>query len=423
MKYLLKNSYCLIIILVCLKSYNIYAQTFYTENFNNGCASGCLATGYGSWTVQDNVGGTNGSSPNIWYVSCTEEGIAPPGCGSSCIGDACLHIGADAGGGGDGGASFNETGTVNKTYRLARSPIINGTGKTGIVLQFDFIAYGSASCSNDRAQLWLSDNGGTTWPVGYQFCLTSVCCGACNGYSQGQWTTYNYTLPVAFNNNANIRIGFHWRNDGNGVGTDPSVAIDDIKLTAPIPLPLNLLEFFGVKEKTKNILNWTSILESKFSHFEIQKSIDGVVFNKIGIVNGKGGNGEKTNYDFFDTEISPYIIYYRLKMVDTDGSITFSKIISIDESTGNSNGLTLVSNTLYNDELKLILNSSEATLVDINIFNTKGALMLKLENEKILAGNNQLNLKASTINQGVYFLNIISKKTGKSINEKIVVVK
>jgi hypothetical protein len=209
--------------------------TIWTDNFNNGCAANCIANTWNGWTITDNVGGVTGGSPNNWFVSCAEEGVAPAGCGSSCIGDASLHIGADPGSGGDMGASFNETGGANATYRRVNSPTISTVGYTNLTLNFDFIAYGSSACTEDHGELWMSTDNGATWPVGYRYCLNAPCCGACNGYSQGQWTLYTLTpLPVAFENNPNVRIGFWWRNNGNGSGTDPSVAMDDIRLTTPI---------------------------------------------------------------------------------------------------------------------------------------------------------------------------------------------
>ena len=208
-----------------------YAQgEIWTENFNNGCASNCVADTYGGWSIVDNYGGTSGAQPNNWFVSCAEEGIAAPGCGSTCVGDASLHIGNDPGSGGDMGADFSETDVANATYRLAVSPTISTVGHTALKLEFDFIAFGSAACSDDSARLYLSTDNGATWPAGYHYCLNSVCCGACNGYSQGQWTTYSLALPAAFANNPNVRIGFHWRNNGNGSGTSPSVAIDDMRI-------------------------------------------------------------------------------------------------------------------------------------------------------------------------------------------------
>lgn len=223
--------------------------TVWSDNFNNGCASNCIASTYGGWSIEDNVGGTTGAAPNDWFVSCSEEGVAPPGCGSSCIGDASLHIGSNPGAGGDMGADFNETGATNATFRRAVSPTISTAGFTSLTLEFDFIAFGSAACSDDSARLHLSTDNGATWPVAYQTCLTSVCCGACNGYSQGQWTRYSAALPPAFQNNPNVRIGFSWINNGNGSGTNPSVAIDDIRIITVAPADA---DNDGVPDSTDN---------------------------------------------------------------------------------------------------------------------------------------------------------------------------
>ena len=120
-------------------------SVFYSVNFNNGCTANCLANTYAGWTVLNNDGGVSGGSPNDWFVSCAEEGIVPPGCGSTCIGDASLHIGADPGAGGDNGATFNETGITNATFKTAVSPTISTVGYSSNTLSFDFIAFGSAA--------------------------------------------------------------------------------------------------------------------------------------------------------------------------------------------------------------------------------------------------------------------------------------
>ena len=206
-------------------------QMVWSEDFSNGCTGNCIADTYNGWRIVDNSDGVSGNQPNNWFVSCAEEGMAAASCGSACIdGDASLHIGSNAKAGGDMGATYDDTSADNATYRLAVSPVISTVGHSSsyMRLEFNFIAFGSSACTDDRAQLRLSIDGGATWPAVYQYCLASVCCGACNGYSSGQWTRYGLSLPAEFNNNPNVRIGFHWRNNGNAVGTDPSVAIDDI---------------------------------------------------------------------------------------------------------------------------------------------------------------------------------------------------
>ncbi|PCH92367.1 MAG: hypothetical protein COB85_08235, partial [Bacteroidetes bacterium] len=53
---------------------------------------------------------------------------------------------------------------------------------------------------------------------------------------QGTWTAFSILLPASANNNDSVKIGFNWTNNDDGVGTDPSVAIDDITLSTIPPL-------------------------------------------------------------------------------------------------------------------------------------------------------------------------------------------
>lgn len=398
----------------------ICAVTSYSQvatwsvNFNNGCAANCLATTYGGWTVLDNVGGITGNAPNVWFVSCAEEGIAPPGCGSSCIGDQCLHIGANAGAGGDMGASFNETGAANATFRMAVSPIINLTGVTTNTLQFDYIAFGSAACSDDRAQLRLSADGGATWPVGWQYCLTSVCCGACNGYSQGQWTLYSIVLPAAFDNNPNVRVGFHWRNNGNGSGTDPSVAIDDPRILSPIILPLTLIEFGSGKENGNTNVKWVTASEKNFSHFELQKSSDAKTFRTIGTINSKGQSSGRSNYNFVDKEKNTETTYYRLKMIDKDQTFSMSKIISESAGKDGSSGIAITSQSVENDQLNIFMTSGSITPVLVEIYDTRGKQMLQMDDQKLYPGDNSVSLNITDLAPAVYFLKVSPVTEGKA---------
>ena len=55
---------------------------------------------------------------------------------------------------------------------------------------------------------------------------TTVC-----SSGQGQWAAYTIALPASANNNPTVKIGFRWVNNDDGVGTDPSYAIDSLSLS------------------------------------------------------------------------------------------------------------------------------------------------------------------------------------------------
>ncbi len=409
-----------LVVLVCfLVVFSAKGQTiFWSDNFNNGCASGCLAQTWNGWTLVNNQGGVSGGSPNDWFVSCAEEGIAPPGCGSSCIGDASLHIGPDAGSGGDMGASYNETGAANATFKLMRSPTINATGRNTITLSFDFIAFGSAACADDRAQLWLSTDNGATWPVGFQYCLTSVCCGACNGYSQGQWTTYTLALPAAFNNNPNVRVGFHWRNNGNGSGTDPSVAVDDIRLTVPVVAPVKLIDFSGKKESNKVKLNWITAAETNFKGYEIERANSVNQFTKIATVNAKGNATQQNiKYEYSDENPSSSIAFYRLKMVDNDGSFKYSKVVRIG-ATPTKEEIVVLSSFTQNGRIYMNVFSGKAAEVQLVVYDAQGKKVLDLGKLKLNVGENDVKYRVSGIAAGYYILGAIIPQSATNVKEQ-----
>jgi hypothetical protein len=318
------------------------------------------------------------------------------------------------------GASFNETGALNATYKTVVSPTINATGRTTITLKFDFIAYGSAGCSDDRLQLRLSTDNGATWPVGYQYCLTSVCCGACNGYSQGQWTTYTLALPAAFNNNPNIRVGFHWRNNGNGSGTDPSAAIDDIRMTVPLALGVDLIDFKAKKNGTSNTtVEWNVTNERDFSHYELERSSDGIAFSKIYSISANCISDDICNYVFKDIAHLK-TIYYRLKMIDIDGEFKYSSIISLDENNSNSLDYSLITSFVNDGILNVNLSSKKKTTANFVLYNTSGKEVINEKGVVIKSGYNQKNIDINNLTNGVYILKVHFENGNEVLSSKII---
>jgi hypothetical protein len=207
---------------------------FWTENFNNGCTSGCLASSYsgpnGAWTVSST--GTNDASANVFFVSCAENGNAVGACGTGCGSNATLHIGnvstspaaflfcpsGDCGAAYDAGLGSNN---VRTSWR-AESPTINCTGYSNIQLAFRYMENGSGT--TDNATAWYFD--GTTWTQIADMAKTATTCGG----GQGLWTQYNVMLPASANNNPSVKVGFQWVNNDDGAGSDPSFAVDVIQL-------------------------------------------------------------------------------------------------------------------------------------------------------------------------------------------------
>ena len=219
----------LLIIIFCITG-ALNAQIFYTETFDGTpCAtgSGCDPSIIG-WTVTSTA--VEGGDANRWYVSDTESGVLPPGCGVGGTGNQSLHVGNVSTSaaaflfcpGGDCGAAYDDSGPGEITSKRAESPIINCTGQSNITVDFNYIENGQGA--TDDCSFWYFD--GITW-ANIDPIAKSGLCGA-----QGQWTAVaSIALPASADNNPNVQIGFLWVNNGDGIAADPSVAIDEVTLT------------------------------------------------------------------------------------------------------------------------------------------------------------------------------------------------
>ena len=76
-------------------------------------------------------------------------------------------------------------------------------------------------------------------------------------------------------------------------------------------------------------LIWSTAMEQKNDYFEIQRSNDGAVWQKVGIVFSQYENVAH-NYQVIDQNPLRGISYYRLKQVDLDGSFNYSNIERIN---------------------------------------------------------------------------------------------
>ncbi|MDO7874427.1 hypothetical protein Q5H93_06755 [Hymenobacter sp. ASUV-10] len=98
------------------------------------------------------------------------------------------------------------------------------------------------------------------------------------------------------------------------------------------PLPVELTVFTAKAVKLDGVLAWTTASEKNNDHFDVERSLDGRTFAKIGEVKGQGSKATPTNYALTDANIGAKVsgtVYYRLKQVDVDGATSYSPVRTI----------------------------------------------------------------------------------------------
>ncbi len=98
------------------------------------------------------------------------------------------------------------------------------------------------------------------------------------------------------------------------------------------PLPVRLVDFnLGREADSHVVLTWKTTFEHGFMGFEIEKSLDAKQFSRLGFVAAAGAtNGD--SYLFVDTKAFDKLAYYRLKILNLDGSYSYSILKSITNS-------------------------------------------------------------------------------------------
>jgi hypothetical protein len=90
--------------------------------------------------------------------------------------------------------------------------------------------------------------------------------------------------------------------------------------------------FNGLVDERYNKLSWGSATETESNHFEVERSPDAISFEKVGTVAASGYSRAEKNYSFRDLRFYQRS-YYRLKLTDNVGGITYSDVITIDGPT------------------------------------------------------------------------------------------
>lgn len=109
--------------------------------------------------------------------------------------------------------------------------------------------------------------------------------------------------------------------------SDPGAYMLRIKQTSQL-LPLNLTFLSATKEENKAHIEWRIETDTEIDHYVVERSYNGVVFEDLAQVKSKQSSEEQAYHIYDDQPFSP-ISYYRLKIIQKDGSVRFTDVVSV----------------------------------------------------------------------------------------------
>jgi trimeric autotransporter adhesin len=186
---------------------------------------------------------------------------------------------------------------------------------------------------------------------------------------------------------------------GNFTGTDGMT-----------PLPVELSSFNGYALEQDAVLLWKTASEINSKAFEVERMFNGEKFAKIGSIKAAGNSNTPQSYAFQDREVfaNQTTAYYRLKIVDLDGSFEYSKIVKVGIEK-DAVTITAAPNPFKNQFTVSNLQPNQS----IEVLDAQGKVVFEQTNGKEVA--QKINLPAN-LGQGLYIVRV-------SLNNEVQVIK
>jgi hypothetical protein len=187
------------------------------------------------------------------------------------------------------------------------------------------------------------------------------------------------------------------------VGNKEILRPGEIQCSAASPLPVSWLYFRGKTVAKDNILDWATANEQNSKQFDVERSLNGISFSRIGIVNAAGNSNQTNTYQYKDLNIdrlNSNVMFYRLKQIDINGNFKYSNIVRLNYNAQHTVNSIVYPNPTQGTVTILVGDNSLIGTLAI-VYDINGRL---LETIKITAISQSVNL-GNYVN-GTYFIKL-----------------
>ena len=203
------------------------------------------------------------------------------------------------------------------------------------------------------------------------------------------------------------------------------VALARVTGTTANVLPVELTNFSAVVNNKSVLLVWNTATENNSASYDVERtkrsSNSNARWESIGHLLAAGNSSSPKNYSFTDKNVNSGSYSYRLKMVDLDGTFTYSDEQAI--TVGLPREFSLLQNypNPFNPSTKIEFAVPSDGRVQLKVYSLTGALVKTLVDEHKEAGYYHVDFNASQIPSGVYFYELSGG--GRQIVRKMMLLK
>ena len=167
--------------------------------------------------------------------------------------------------------------------------------------------------------------------------------------------------------------------------------------TQTVILPLVLGNFNAIPQGKTSLLTWSAFPDGQTGSFTIQRSLDGLTWSNIGVVQADVAATMETDYSFTDVAPAAGQNDYRLFIQNQDGSSMYSSVKVVEFSSTAT--LTIYPNPA-NTTLTISIGSSDKPL-NFRLVNTAGVVV---QSRLAEAGTATVTMNMGGYPAGVYYL-------------------
>ncbi len=187
---------------------------------------------------------------------------------------------------------------------------------------------------------------------------------------------------------------------------------------ASISLPVELTSFAATQNGSSIVIDWATATETNNMGFDIERSVDGVTFAKIGFVKGAGTTTSAQSYKFTDDAAQTGKNYYRLRQVDMNGEFTYTGAIEVEFMVAGDFAIYQNYPNPFNPSTTIKFNLPASAKVNITVFDIMGSEVASLLDKEMTQGAHSVEFNASNLASGSYLYTITATTTdGKMYRE------
>ena len=291
-------------------------------------------------------------------------------------------------------SSLTRAGNIAGIFSVAFCTIADPSGTSNIananLPYWGVHCGGDLECTFAQHQRWVDDINGNTPPPNPLAKLTRLDCAFHNAWN----TAYD---PAFTDGGLNF---LNWA----------------IQYSRNFALPAKLKSYSVRLDKSKALIEWTTVSELNADRFIVERANSNQVFQAIGETPAAGNSSTEKKYSVIDDQPGPGLNLYRLAILNKDGQKEYFDIKKLNNPTGWS-GIVSVPNPVRGT-MSIYLTLERKERVQIQLLDLNGRLLKEIKKD-FFPGVTENKIDVSALSHGTYLLRVNGESA--SVNKKILI--